>query len=121
LEELTMNTLIRTRLYTAIYCAVGVAGVCALAASAGAEESPPSKTVRYSDLDISHPAGAKALYSRIRAAARDVCAFWMAGDPVLRGGAQACVDTAIDNAVRKVNAPELTSLRFGGDIRLASK
>jgi len=116
-----MNTLIRTRLLTAIYCVLGAAGVCALAASAGAEESLPSKTVRYSDLDISHPAGAKTLYDRIRAAARDVCALSIAGDPVLRGGGKACVDTAIDDAVRKVNAPELTSLRFGGDIRLASK
>src|ERR1700682_5312461 len=106
-----MNILIRTQLFTAIYCVLGAVGVCALAASAGAEESLPSKTVRYSDLDISHPAGAKALYSRIRAAARDVCALSMAGDPVLRVAASACVDTAIDNAVRKVNAPELTSLR----------
>jgi hypothetical protein len=40
---------------------------------------------------------------------------------VLRVAEKACVDTAIDNAVRKVDAPALTSLRFGGDIRLASK
>jgi UrcA family protein len=116
-----MNTLIRTRLCTAIYCVLGAAGVCAFAASAGAAESPPSKTVRYSDLDISKPAGAKTLYARIRAAARDVCALSFAGDPVLSAAAHACIDTAIDNAVRKVDAPALTSLRFGGDIRLARK
>ena len=116
-----MNTLNRARLLTAVHCVLGAAGVCALAAPAGAEESLPSKTVRYSDLDISHPAGAKVLYARIRAAARDVCALSTAGDPVLHAAVKACVDTAIDNAVRKVAAPELTSLRFGGDIRLASK
>jgi len=116
-----MNTLIRTRLVTAIYCVLGAAGVCALAASAGAEEDPPSKIVRYSDLDISHPAGAKALYARIRAAAREVCSLSTGHDSVLRGVVKGCVDTAIDDAVRKVNAPELTTLRFGGDIQLASK
>ena len=116
-----MYALTSNKLYTVIYCLLVAAWACTLAATAGAEESLPSKTVRFSDLDISHPAGAKALYARIRAAARDVCALSMAGDPVLRVGASACVDTAIDNAVRKVNAPELTALRFGGDIRLASK
>ena len=117
-----MNTLIRTRIYTAIYCVLGTAGVSALAAPVGAaEQAPPSKTVRYSDLDIATPAGAKTLYSRIRAAARDVCELSSNGDPLLRLADHACIDTAIDNAVRKVDAPALTSLRFGGDIRLASK
>ena len=116
-----MYALTRNKLYTIIFCVLIAAWPCTLAATAGAEESLPSKTVRYSDLDISHPAGAKALYARIRAAARDVCALSFAGDSVLHVAAHACVDTAIDNAVRKVNAPELTALRFGGDIRLASK
>jgi UrcA family protein len=116
-----MYALTRSKLYTLIYCLLILAWACTLVATARAEESPPSKTVRYSDLDISKPAGAKALYTRIRAAARDVCALYTTGDPILRAAAQACVDTAIDNAVRKVDAPALTSLRFGGDTRLAGK
>ncbi|HEY4971667.1 MAG TPA: UrcA family protein [Steroidobacteraceae bacterium] len=116
-----MIALTRNKLFTVIYCLLVAAWASTLVATAGAEESLPSKTVRYSDLDISKPEGAKALYQRIRAAARDVCDLSIAGDPVLRAATQACVDTAIDNAVRKVDAPALTSLRFGGDIRLASK
>ena len=116
-----MVTLNRNKILTIIYCLLIAAWACTLVTTAGAQESPPSKTVRYSDLDISNPEGAKALYHRIRAAARDVCELSTAGDPVLRTAVQACVDTAIDNAVRKVDAPALTSLRFGGGIRLASK
>ncbi|MHB8476153.1 MAG: UrcA family protein [Steroidobacteraceae bacterium] len=116
-----MIALTRNKLFTVIYCLLIAAWACTLAETAGAQESPPSKTVRYGDLDISNPEGAKALYHRIRAAARDVCGLSTAGDPLQRVAMQSCVDTAIDNAVRKVDAPALTSLRFGGDIRLASK
>jgi UrcA family protein len=116
-----MLTLTRNKLFVAIYCLMIAAWACTLAVTAGADESLPSKTVRYSDLDVSTVEGAKALYQRIRAAARHVCDLSIGGDAVLRVAEKACVDTAIDNAVRKVDAPALTSLRFGGDIRLASK
>jgi hypothetical protein len=40
----------------------------------------------------------------------------------MREATPGCVNTAIDNAVKKVNAPYLTALRFGnGNVRLASK
>jgi UrcA family protein len=116
-----MMTLNRNKILTAIYCLMILAWACTLAMTAGAQESLPSKTVRYGDLDISRPEGAKVLYQRIRAAARDVCELSIGGDPVLHIAQRACLDTAIDNAVRKVDAPALTSLRFGGDVRLASK
>jgi UrcA family protein len=116
-----MITLTRNKLFVVIYCLMITAWACTLAVTAGADESLPSKTVRYSDLDISKPDGAKTLYQRIRAAARHVCDLSIGGDAVLRVAEKACVDTAIDNAVRKVDAPALTSLRFGGDIHLASK
>jgi UrcA family protein len=116
-----MFTLTRNKLFAVIYCLMIAAWACTLAVTAGADESLPSKTVRYSDLDISTVEGAKALYQRIRAAARHVCDLSTGGDAVLHAAEKACVDTAIDNAVRKVDAPALTSLRFGGDIRLASK
>lgn len=116
-----MNTFIRTHFYTALSLVLGTAAISAIAASPAAAEDVPSKTVRYSDLDITKPAGAQALYARIHAAARDVCELSTRGDPLMGPAVHACIDTAIDNAVRKVNAPALTSLRFGGDIRLASK
>ena len=119
-----MNTTIRTKLYTAIYCALGTAAFCAVSTSVeAAEEGAPSKTVRFSDLNISNPAGAKVLYGRIRVAAREVCELSAGRDPIQRMAVHACIETAIDNAVKKVDAPALTALRFGGngDTRLASK
>ena len=117
-----MNTSIRTKLNTAIYCALGIAALGAFSISVNATEVPPSQTVRFSDLNIKNLEGAKVLYSRIHAAARKVCKLSAGTDPILRGGAQACIDTAINDAVHKVNAPLLTALRFGSDpVRLASK
>lgn len=115
-----MNTPIRTKLYTAICCAFVALG--AFSTSVEATEDVPSKTVRFNDLDITKTAGAKALYGRIRAAARDVCELSTGNDPIMRAALSACIETAIDKAVRKVNAPALTALRFGSDpVRLASK
>ena len=80
-----------------------------------------SKTVKFADLDIHTAEGAKVLYHRIKAAAYEVCAP-VGRDPVMREGIPGCIDTAIDNAVKKVNAPYLTALRFGNsNVRLASK
>jgi UrcA family protein len=80
----------------------------------------PHKVVSFKDLNIQTPEGAKILYHRIRLAAADVCGD---SDAIMRDAVHKCVETAIDNAVRKVNAPYLTALRFGGDVnvRVASK
>ena len=43
-------------------------------------------------------------------------------DPILRMGLKGCIEKAVDKAVKGVNAPMLTQLRFGRtDVRLASK
>jgi UrcA family protein len=119
---MTMNTTIRTRLYTAIYSVVGTAAICALSISVQAQNLP-TKTVRFSDLNITSQAGAKVLYSRIRAAAQEVCGRYAGSDPIMGSAVPACIEKAIDKAVKDVNSPVLTSLRFGGsgDLRLASK
>ena len=117
-----MNTPIRTKLYTAMYCAFAAAALGAFSTSVEATEDVPSKTVRCDDLDLSTTAGAKALLGRIRAAARDVCELSTDSDPIMRPAVSACMEKAIDQAVRKVNAPALNALRFGSDpVRLASK
>ena len=118
-----MNTYIRRKLYTALYCALGTAALCTLSTAVEAmEPGPPTKTVRYADLNIQTPEGAKVLYGRIRSAARDVCDISVGHDSVLNTAKKACFEKAIDNAVRKVDAPYLTALRFGSsNIRLASK
>jgi UrcA family protein len=115
-----MNTTIRTRLHAAILCVLGTAALDTLTTSAGAaEQDPPTKTVRFNDLDISTPAGAKVLYRRIQAAAREVCQQPMSTDLHLVGAERVCRDKAIDNAVRSVNAAALTQLRFGSELRVA--
>jgi UrcA family protein len=121
---MTMNT-IRTKLYAAICVLFGSAAVGTPWTSAQASEPPPpSKTVKFADLDIQTVEGAKVLYHRIRVAAAEVCEP-IGRDAILREAAPQCVATAIDNAVKKVNAPYLTALRFGngnnGNVRLASK
>jgi UrcA family protein len=117
-----MNTTIRTKIYTAISCVMSAAALCAALSTSVKAEDAPSKTVRFSDLDITKSDGAKVLYSRIRAAARDVCELSTGTDPILRGATKACIEKAVDKAVKDVNAPMLTYLRFGStDVQLASK
>jgi UrcA family protein len=119
-----MNT-IRTKLYAAICVLFGSAAVGTPWTSAQADEqNPPTKTVKFADLDIQTVAGAKILYRRIRLAAEKVCEP-ISRDAALSEAVPHCVNTAIDNAVRKVDAPYLTALRFGNgnnsNVRLASK
>jgi UrcA family protein len=69
--------------------------------------SPISVTVKFSDLDISNPAGAQALYTRIRAAAIDACAhYWFERD----ADETRCVHDAIADAVNKVDESALTAI-----------
>jgi UrcA family protein len=81
-----------------------------------------SKTVRYSDLDISSEAGARSLLSRIRRAANYVCS---GGDWVIqmnRGAAfQACVQRSSSRAVAELGNPVVTAMYDGSAIRLATK
>ena len=117
-----MNTSIRTKVYTAISCVMGTAALCTALSTSVEAEDVPSKTVRFSDLDITKSDGAKALYSRIRAAARDVCELSTGTDPIQRMAIKGCIEKAVDKAVKDVNAPMLTQLRFGStDVHLASK
>jgi UrcA family protein len=117
-----MNTTIRTKIYTAVSCVMGTAALCSALSTSAAAEDVPTKTVRFNDLDISKSDGAKVLYSRIRAAARDVCELSTGADPIMRAAVKGCIEKAVDKAVKDVNAPMLTYLRFGStDARLASK
>ena len=81
-----------------------------------------SRTVRFSDLDVSTEAGAKALLSRIRRAANAVCSgdewrAYMNRGPSFR----ACVHQASNKAVSDVGSPMVTALYNGSPIRLATK
>ena len=65
-----------------------------------------TETVRFADLDLTHPAGAQELYRRIKEAARNVC---QPNDSVVYpSGYQECRSSAIARAVTDVGAPLLT-------------
>jgi len=70
-----------------------------------------SKTVNFADLDLSKAQALKALLSRIRTAAGEVCspapaANDMAGSKDYR----ACVSSAVNGAVAKIDNPGLSAL-----------
>jgi len=50
-----------------------------------------------------------------------VCPVLMSRELELLPIEHRCIEQAIDAAVRSVNAPALTQLRAGGQVRLASK
>ena len=69
--------------------------------------SSASITVKYSDLDIASPSGARVLYERIRAAAQSACNyFWFNTD----ADEARCLQNTIAKAVTKVNQPALTAV-----------
>jgi UrcA family protein len=119
-----MNTSFRNTLHAASFFLCGALTLSALQATAlqttRADAGPPSQKVNYADLDISKPAGAKVLYSRIVAAAKQVCVFdGYSRDMAAMHWMQVCTDRAIDNAVRDVDSPALSALRPGSATHFA--
>jgi UrcA family protein len=96
------------------FCAALVA---AFTLGAPAFAQPPSevaKTVRYSDLDLSTPAGIRTLYDRIQGAAWRVCQELVPAQNGPSGIENAkCRHTLVDDAVAEVNKPALTGLHLG--------
>jgi UrcA family protein len=117
-----MNTTKVSKIDIALCCAFAAALLGLAGVSTATDSAPPAahgKTIHYADLDLTKPAGAAALYSRIRVAAREVCGF-SGGDWPQSVIDRACVENAIDGAVMKVNSPALSTLRFGSKTLLAS-
>lgn len=91
------------------------AALAALATAAAAQTAPDyrSTVIRYSDLDLSRPAGANAMISRIRRAADVVCGHRGSTRGVRETALyQDCVSKTMAATVKQVNAP-LVSARFG--------
>jgi UrcA family protein len=89
---------------------VYTAGV-AQAAPAQPFDSPPSRLVRFADLDLNTREGALVLYRRIAAAARAVCGeSERPGSPFPPTYWRNCVETATRSAVISVDRPQLTAL-----------
>jgi UrcA family protein len=75
---------------------------------AAADSFEPLKvTVKFGDLDVSHPQGAVVLYGRIRAAAEKVCSPYDGSGLSAKMHLDACVKNAVAEAVAKVDEPAL--------------
>jgi len=97
---------------TAILCGI------ALMNAAGAEAQlrlaePVTKVVNYSDLNLNTPAGAQALYGRLRTAAVKVCAQYEGLTLKAMSQQRACVDQALALAVKRVDSTTVTAYHLG--------
>ena len=92
-------------------------GACLFSVAHAAPAAPaagtPSVTVSYADLNLASEEGANALYGRIAAAARAVCAAESVDIRDLGAftRVRACETAAITGAVNAVHSPRLASLR----------
>jgi UrcA family protein len=86
----------------------GFATICAAADTTDV----PRVVVKFGDLSLSSPQGAHKLYSRLAAAAHEVCKSFAVDDRDLgaRTRANACLQRAIADAVTKVGQPELFAI-----------
>jgi len=97
------STGLRGFIASSIFVALA-ASFCAVSA---ADPSSASITVKYADLDIASPSGARVLYERIRAAAQSACSyFWFKTD----ADEARCLQNTIAKAVTKVNQPALSAV-----------
>jgi UrcA family protein len=117
-----MNSVTQTTLRATTFFLCGAITLCGLQATAGAPDpSLRQQRVSFADLDISKPAGAKVLYSRIKAAAYKVCTINGYQDMAAMQRVNRCIDVAINNAVKEVDSPALSALRPSSMIHLASQ
>ncbi len=125
-RQLTMKIATQCLLVTAY---IGALGACTDAYAADTSTVQglefAQRTVKFADLDLTRTAGAEALYSRIRSAAKQVCApSFVSREWEASKNTRLCIDQAITRAVADVHAPMLTSYymaRSGQPIRLAEK
>jgi UrcA family protein len=77
-----------------------------IASNAFADDEVRIETVKFQDLNVSTPAGVKALYGRIHRAAESVCSET---NRTLQSRAFACARKAEVQAIEKLNLPLLTA------------
>ena len=97
-------------------------GFCAATAFAGTADAPLTKTVNYAALDVTKADGAEHLYQRLRAAAESVCAPADGGTLTQKYNYRVCVDTALSNAIVRVDQPLVKNIHDSRNknIRLAT-
>jgi UrcA family protein len=82
-----------------------------LASAAEPNEETAQTVVRYSDLDLSQPTDAHRLYTRIKAAAREVCNNSPGYDLKLMRAYHACMTKAVNDAVSQVQSVQVAAIR----------
>lgn len=110
-----MNTLKTALLTTAL-------SLSAATCFAGTAAAPLTKAVNYAALNVTTTAGAEHLYQRLRAAAQAVCAPADGGTVSQKYHYRVCVDTALSNAIVRVDQPLVKNIHDSKsrNIRLAS-
>ena len=93
----------------AAVAAASLGSLTHMAQAADVAGDRPALTVRYSDLNIDTPAGAAALYSRIRHAAEQVCGKADSRRLDEVSAAKNCADKAVASSVAAVDNAQLTS------------
>jgi UrcA family protein len=114
-QETIMKTLITStnlprRITTAIFGALAFG--CGVVSIAADISDVPQAVVKFGDLNLSNPQGAVTLYSRIVAAANEVCKSFDVDSRDLgsRARLDACVHNATADAVTKVGQPGLFAI-----------
>jgi UrcA family protein len=110
-----MEIVMKTFNYSKSIALAAAATLCVttFAFGARADESAgqvPTRTVRYSDLNLNTQVGAEVLYQRIRDAAERVCGDVGSRQLDQAMAARACVERAVTSSVHAVNNPQLTSV-----------
>jgi UrcA family protein len=94
----------------ALVLVLSLGSALALSAPGAAKATDAPITVGYQDLNLSQPADTQVLYRRLRLAAAEVCPDTSSTELARRAAGQRCYNVALQQAVQKVNAPQLLSL-----------
>jgi UrcA family protein len=93
----------------AVFAGCLLSAAFGLAQAATPADEAPSVVVRYGDLNLATEAGTNALYSRIVAAARQVCPQADQKDLTAFHLSKVCQANAIARAVQEVHSPQLAA------------
>jgi UrcA family protein len=100
---------------------IGLAAAFLTTGAIGAQPSAPrTAEVSYVKSDLSNPVAAEALYKRIKAAARRVCAEPSGHELWQEAIYKQCYEKAVDDAVVKVDSDTLTALHRSRTQHLAA-
>jgi UrcA family protein len=107
-----MSSSALTALLAASTLAFSIGSASAVSA---ADQDPVTATVKYGDLNLTTPGGAKVMLQRIEQAARQVCQYDadIADLPGLRDWVRYCVSTRIEITLRRLDAPMVTAAYSG--------